>query len=308
MKIIAITLLPISFLRFNARFFQAFELNNIFSFFYLSAIPLFDLIFFTIFYNIGFEINVGAISRGFSILISSTLSFIFLFIIISKKNIGIKFKAFDVSKKLKILNDSIYYMLSSIFFIIIINLNVLMLSGMTDLVSVGVYSIAVRIAAYLSLFLSTIYFIYSPKFAKLWGENNITKLKLEYHNSTRAAFIPTIICAILLILFRNEVLMIFGQEFSSASISLCILILSASISAFLGPVNALLDMTNNQKIVQKNIFISLIINFILNLFLIPRLGIEGAALSTLIAVLYYHIAGIIFIRNKFKFSNFIFDS
>ena len=43
-----------------------------------------------------------------------------------------------------------------------------MLSGMTDLVSVGVYSIAVRIAAYLSLFLSTIYFIYSPKFAKLW--------------------------------------------------------------------------------------------------------------------------------------------
>ena len=86
------------------------------------------------------------------------------------------------------------------------------------------------------------------------------------------------------------------------------MILSASISAFLGPVNALLDMTNNQKIVQKNIFISLIINFILNLFLIPRLGIEGAALSTLIAVFYYHIAGIIFIRNKFKFSNFIFDS
>ncbi len=87
---------------------------------------------------------------------------------------------------------------------------------------------------------------------------------------------------------------VYGQEFLPSIMPLRILLVSL-IFGFLGFITgALLNATNKQKIQTGLITLALVINIILNLILLPKLGINGAAISALVSNAVLCLAGLYF--------------
>ena len=97
----------------------------------------------------------------------------------------------------------------------------------------------------------------------------------------------------------------FGEDFSNSLVSLNILLIANLITAFFGSINVLLNMTDSQSLVMKNIGISLLINIFLNFLLIPMYGIEGAAISSLISTIFWNFSAGFQVYKKFGFTTFI---
>ncbi|HSR88921.1 MAG TPA: flippase [Candidatus Udaeobacter sp.] len=102
-----------------------------------------------------------------------------------------------------------------------------------------------------------------------------------------------------LIAIANPVLKhVFRDEFAPSIMPLRILLISL-IFGFLGFItSALLNATNKQKIQTKLIASALVINVILNLLLLPKLRLEGAAIAALISNTFICLAGFYFARRQ----------
>ena len=90
--------------------------------------------------------------------------------------------------------------------------------------------------------------------------------------------------------FGTEILgLIFGSEYVVGYRALLIISLGQAVNAFFGSSISILTMSGNEKFVIKGMSLSTIINVVLNLALIPHLGIDGAALGATTALLVWNI-------------------
>ena len=99
-----------------------------------------------------------------------------------------------------------------------------------------------------------------------------------------------------IILFKDIILGIFGEEFNLGSTALIILCIGQLFNAICGPVGSILQMTGRQKAFQNILFIALIINITLNILLVEKHGINGVATATAISLTFWNIASVIYIR------------
>jgi len=67
-----------------------------------------------------------------------------------------------------------------------------------------------------------------------------------------------------------------------------------------GPVGHFLNMTESQKAYRNITLLIVIIGIGLNYILIPRLGIEGAAISNLISLMIWNGICLTYIRKKYN--------
>jgi hypothetical protein len=174
--------------------------------------------------------------------------------------------------------------------------------------SVGIYSFASMLAEGYS----QLYSVLKANIDAIFGRNGNIKNNLLIHKSVnlmRKIYIPLIICLglLIIILYRPIFLNIFNlnEDFINKSwIVLIIIIISMTLVSFLRPFIGLLISWNKPFYFSIIILGSVLINLILNLVLIPKIGINGAAFATGFtfifetALLFY--IGKKFIKNKFK--------
>lgn len=104
-----------------------------------------------------------------------------------------------------------------------------------------------------------------------------------------------------IIIFRNPILEIFGKEFAEGSYVLIIITLSSFVNAASGNVDQILNMTGNQNDLFKLNIIALFSNVILNYFLIPIYGINGAAVASFISTVIINLGGVILVKKRLGF-------
>src|SRR5690606_2292490 len=80
--------------------------------------------------------------------------------------------------------------------------------------------------------------------------------------------------------------------------ALYIIAIGQAINAFFGSSISILTMSGNEKFVIKGMFWSAIINAILNLILIPKMGIDGAAISASISIVVWNLYLWVAIRHQ----------
>jgi len=85
-------------------------------------------------------------------------------------------------------------------------------------------------------------------------------------------------------IFRLEVLHLFGKGFTGGGTVLLILAAGQLASAATGPTGALLTMTGKQKWELANTISMVVFNFLLNLALIPTMGLIGAAIAMAVSI------------------------
>ena len=104
-----------------------------------------------------------------------------------------------------------------------------------------------------------------------------------YQLSTKWILLTSFPLFIFLILFSNEMLMLFGNEFNN-NFALQILTTGVMIQALFGLGSSSLTMSGLQKYNLINGFFALLTNIILNTILIPEFGVTGAAIGTTVSL------------------------
>ena len=155
--------------------------------------------------------------------------------------------------------------------------------------AVGVYSVAMKVSSVVVLSLGAINTIAAPKFAEFWAKGDKKGLLKVARQSTKIIFFISFPILIFVLIFPDYILKFFGHGFKEGAIALIMLTFGQFINAVSGSVGYILEMTGFQLFTQNIMIISVIINILLNLLLIPKYSIEGAAFASMITVIFWNL-------------------
>ena len=175
-------------------------------------------------------------------------------------------------------------------------MDILMLGYFTDTETVGLYHPAVRTAGLLQSLLISFLGIYSPLISQFYEEKNIMNMDSIYKMVTRWIVMGSLPIAIIFLFFSKQLMMLFGQEYIASAPILMVLTIATFFQAVFGAAAPTLSMTGFTKLVLLNTFVAFLLNFFLNIFLIPNYGSIGAAFSTLISLFLIGIARVLQVR------------
>ena len=158
---------------------------------------------------------------------------------------------------------------------------------------VGVYNIVVLLAMLATLFTFSFNSIFSPIIADVYHRGRADLMSSLLSAITRWIMLLTLPVYAWLLLSGEAVLGIFGQEFVRGYQALAILATAQLIDATAGSVASCLAMTKYQRFNVYNTVAMAIVSVGLNIWLIPRMGIAGAAVATAVAIILVNIARLI---------------
>ena len=160
---------------------------------------------------------------------------------------------------------------------------------------IAVYSVAKKIVGIVVFGLSAVNVVAAPTISKLWFSNSKVELQNYLTVIARLLVATTIPVVIFVYLFGQTMLGLFGSDYKEGYVSLLILVAGQSISAIVGTVALIMNMTDRHNQLAFILFLTAISNMVLSLLLIPNFGIIGAAGASSIAVvasntcLYFYI-------------------
>ena len=200
----------------------------------------------------------------------------------------------------KIFSISLPMLMSSSMAFVIGQAGVIMLGMFRSEAEVGYYAIAVRLASFTTFILQSINSIAAPKFSELFYSGNIEELFYVAKKSTKLIFWTTMPIFIGFVIFGKSLLRIlFGHEFAVAYIALVLLLLGKFVNSISGSTGLFMNMTGNQNVFRNILFIVALSNIGLNALLIPRLGINGAALTAMASLIFLNISTLVYMKAKF---------
>ena len=173
-------------------------------------------------------------------------------------------------------------------------LDTFMIGVYLDTLDVGIYSVALKISKLLTIPITVVNTMVASKFASLKDKN---KLGREVQRSTRLITLLTLPLAVFIFLFPGFVLSFFGIDPELGREPLSILLFALLINAMAGSVGLFMQMQGYQKAYGIISVVALVFSILANILLIPRIGILGAAWSTLFTQLFWNLACVIYVKH-----------
>lgn len=144
---------------------------------------------------------------------------------------------------------------------------------------VGIYQVATRLTLLATVFVNPVTTSFSPRIADLWRRERYSLLAKTYRLVTSWVFRLSLPSFIVLLVFPSELLAIFGRGFGAGATVTMIMTLAWLLNSLSGPCGYMLTMSGRSKNQMANNIAALVVNIGLNIWLIPRLGIIGAAIA-----------------------------
>lgn len=169
-------------------------------------------------------------------------------------------------------------------------IDIILLGFMRSTGSVGIYAVAKKGAGLITFVLIAVNIALAPTIARMYAAGEMDKLQRMITKSARIILLGSLPIAMVLIIFGHWFLLFFfGQDFIQGEKALAILGAGQLINAATGSVGLLLIMTGYERDAALCVGISAVVNIILNLILIPRWGLEGAAAATATTIIFWNI-------------------
>ncbi len=162
---------------------------------------------------------------------------------------------------------------------------------------VGVYQGVAQLAAILTVILTAFSAIVGPLVARLHALGRRSELQEVFQMGTKwGLYCGVPVYMTMLFCGRELIVALFGPEYLSGVVSLGILATGQIVNLGTGAVGIALIMTGNHKRWLAITLLSLLVNAVASILLVPRLGAVGAAISTTVAVFTMNGAGILAAR------------
>lgn len=145
----------------------------------------------------------------------------------------------------------------------------------------GIYAVATRAATLVLFVFTAANLALAPRIARLYHAGDRARLQRMVTAATRRILLVTLPLAIVLVTAAGWLLYyLFGASFTPAARPLQILAGSQLALVAIGSVGTILNMAGQERRSMVGLSIAVVLNIVLNLVLIPRLGPEGAAIAT----------------------------
>jgi O-antigen/teichoic acid export membrane protein len=165
-----------------------------------------------------------------------------------------------------------------------VRIDVVVVGWLLGAADVGAYSVAVR-TAFLITFVSTaVNAVVAPMIGPLFEKGDRAGLQRMTVVAIRISSAAALGIGIFIGLFSTQLLAIFGKEFVVATPALGVLAVGYMLSTAGGPLGYLLHLTGHQKVSATLYSGAALVSLILNLILVSRIGILGAAVATSIVL------------------------
>ena len=163
------------------------------------------------------------------------------------------------------------------------NIETLLLGSLTAVASVGIFSIAAKVnlvghAVYQAIITSV-----KPHLAELHGSQDRDGLRHVYRTTTRWTLLFGLPFCIVTALYAEPILAVFGASFRVGAAALVVLAVGELVNAATGVCGSVLDMTRRTGAKLVNAVLWLVLLLGANLLLIPRWGVLGAAVASVLA-------------------------
>lgn len=194
-------------------------------------------------------------------------------------------------------------MLTESMYVLISNVDTLMIASILSASHAGVYSIGIGLVLMLTMTISAVQAFSAPKFSEFHHSGDTQKLELLAKQTSKITFFSVAPLVLILIVFGRYLLeVIYGESFVAGYPALIIMAVAFLVKAVCGLSGVFLNMTGNEKIYFKIAAFSCGVNIFLNYILIPKFGITGAAISTAISIMIWNAFSVVFIYKRFGFS------
>lgn len=240
-----------------------------------------------IYFSLSFE--WGVIAYILSIIITS---FIFILYFIKKKLIDQNFlkKDLDISIGKKLLLFSFPLLIVAMMHQIMSWTDTFVLGLYSTSDSVGLYNAALPFGSFVSMVFNVMLFVYIPVASELYAREKISEMKRSYATLTKWICSVTLPMMLVLVLFPSLVLnFFFGHEYILAAVALQVLAIGFFVDNLMGPNGATLTAMGKTRFLMLATFVAAFVNVLLNVYLIPRYGIVGAAIATIVALVSINI-------------------
>lgn len=158
--------------------------------------------------------------------------------------------------------------------------DLIMVGSLLGAEDAGVYNIPLRLNAFILFPYLIMEMVLHPLIPGIYASGDKRGLQRMLKRTIRMVWLGSAAMVLALALWRTEVLQWFGPEFPGGATVLLILMAGALLNIAFGSAVYLVSMTGHEKITARAVAISAILNVALNILLIPRYGIEGAAIAT----------------------------
>lgn len=188
----------------------------------------------------------------------------------------------DIKLIVKIIDESKYLWFSFVSFLIYTQTDRLMINHYLGVEEVGVYTIGMQLSNILAILIGPIQNSLFPKFLELYRNDYQKYYNFYKLTNTIITQFYLIITLISIIVVKYTFKYVYSSQYDGAILIYSILAFSVFIKA-----NGTLQTSHMtiKNITKKSFYktlVSLILNIILNILLIPKYGINGAAIATLI--------------------------
>ena len=264
---------------FNNMFYSIYQGHEKMEYFGIGNILNSSLMLLGVFIAMYFGFNVEGFAYVY--LISGIVVLLYNLIISTWKFVKPKIEI-DLKFWKELLKESLPFALIGFFVVIYFRIDSIMLSYMKGDEIVGYYSASYRLIDSLSSLIPIIiYSVMFPVMSKYL--NSLDDLKKVWIKAFNLSFIIGLITTIFVVVFAKYIiLIIYGSSYLPSIVVLKILIWAFFIICISSITSGLLNAINKQRLVTFGASIGAIINVILNLILIPRYSMEGAALATVV--------------------------
>jgi O-antigen/teichoic acid export membrane protein len=164
------------------------------------------------------------------------------------------------------------------------NFETILLGVTAAAASVGIYNIVGSITTVGHICLLALFVAVKPALARMHDVGDRDGLTHLYTTATRWAFTVTLPFFLVIVLFREPILLVFGESFAAGSTALLILAFAEIINAGTGICGPVLDMTGHTGLKLFNSITLTVLLIGSNALLIPRYGVMGAAIASLIGI------------------------
>lgn len=188
----------------------------------------------------------------------------------------------DIKLIVKIIDESKYLWFSFVSFLIYTQTDRLMINHYLGVEEVGVYTIGMQLSNILAILIGPIQNSLFPKFLELYRNDYQKYYNFYKLTNTIITQFYLIITLISIIVVKYTFKYVYSSQYDGAILIYSILAFSVFIKAKGSLQTSHMTIKNITKKSFYKTLVSLILNIILNILLIPKYGINGAAIATLI--------------------------
>ena len=161
------------------------------------------------------------------------------------------------------------------------NIQSIFIGSLDTIAGVGIFSVASQITSVSGEFSSSINVTSKPIIAELHDKGDIKQMERIYQLVNKWVVIAQIPIFLVMVIFPKTLLSIFGEDYTNGNIALIILAVGGLVKVGTGMGGIIIDMTGYTKLKLMNSILRLVAFIVLDLLLIPRWGLIGAAVAAL---------------------------